>query len=166
MAAKAADKSTKETAEQMSEEWRFVRGTRRYKVSDTGRIIDVETREILPYFKVNGVVCVDIDGADLTVLRLVYEAFVGDIPEGWTVRRRDNHKEILNRYNLMLVDDQPKTRKARGIAIRHINTGNVYKSYREAGRATGLGKSSIAKVIDGTLKSSMGHKFEIVKEVA
>ena len=54
------------------------------------------------------------------------------------------------------------TRKAR--KVRCIETGEVYNSYNEAGKATGISKDSIRRVVLGTQESVKGFHFEAVEE--
>ena len=54
------------------------------------------------------------------------------------------------------------TRKA--IKVRCIETGDVYNSYNEAGRATGVAINSIRKVVLGKQESAKGLHFEAVEE--
>ena len=56
------------------------------------------------------------------------------------------------------------TRKAR--KVRCIETGEVYNSVREAGRAIGADVSLISKVVSGKLKSAKGFHFVAVEENA
>ena len=53
-------------------------------------------------------------------------------------------------------------RKAR--KVRCIETGEVYNSYNEAGRATGISKDSVRRVVLGTQESAKGFHFEAVEE--
>ena len=53
-------------------------------------------------------------------------------------------------------------RKAR--KVRCIETGEVYNSYNEAGKATGISKDSIRRVVLGTQESVKGFHFEAVEE--
>ena len=57
-----------------------------------------------------------------------------------------------------------KSRKA--IKVRCIETGEVYNSYTEAGKAIGINHSSIRKVVLGKQESTKGLHFEIVEENA
>ena len=54
------------------------------------------------------------------------------------------------------------TRKAR--KVRCIETGEVYNSYREAGKATGISKDSVRAVVSGKQESVKGLHFEAVEE--
>ena len=56
------------------------------------------------------------------------------------------------------------TRKAR--KVRCIETGEVYNSVREAGRAIGADVSLISKVVSGKLQSAKGFHFVAVEENA
>lgn len=53
---------------------------------------------------------------------------------------------------------------AKAIKIRCIETGEVYNSYNEAGRATGVSHVSVRKVALGIQESTKGLHFEIVEE--
>ena len=55
-----------------------------------------------------------------------------------------------------------KSKKA--IKVRCIETGEVYNSYNEAGRATGVSHVSIRKVVLGEQESIKGLHFEVVEE--
>ena len=55
-----------------------------------------------------------------------------------------------------------KSNKA--IKVRCIETGEVYNSYNEAGRATGVSHVSIRKVVLGIQESVKGLHFEVVEE--
>ena len=50
--------------------------------------------------------------------------------------------------------------------VRCIETGEVYNSYNEAGKAIGVDKNSIRKVVLGTQESTKGLHFEVVEEKA
>lgn len=56
------------------------------------------------------------------------------------------------------------TRKAR--KVRCIETGEIYNSVREAGRAIGADVSLISKVVSGKLQSAKGFHFVAVEENA
>ena len=55
-----------------------------------------------------------------------------------------------------------KARKVR--KVRCIETGEVYNNYAEAGRAVGIDKSSVRRVVIGERKSVKGYHFEVVEE--
>ena len=55
-----------------------------------------------------------------------------------------------------------KTTKA--IKVRCIETGEVYNSYNEAGKANGVSHVSIRKVVLGKQESTKGLHFEVVEE--
>lgn len=48
--------------------------------------------------------------------------------------------------------------------VRCIETGKVYNGYNEAGRATGISKDSVRRVVLGTQESAKGFHFEAVEE--
>ena len=52
----------------------------------------------------------------------------------------------------------------KAIKVRCIETGEVYNSYNEAGKATGISKDSIRRVVLGTQESVKGFHFEAVEE--
>ena len=55
---------------------------------------------------------------------------------------------------------------AKGIAkkVRCIETGEVFDSYREAGKAIGVNQNSVRRVVLGTQESVKGLHFEAVEE--
>ena len=54
----------------------------------------------------------------------------------------------------------------KSIKVRCIETGEVYNSYREAGRAIGINQNSIRRVVLGIQESIKGLHFEVVEENA
>ena len=56
------------------------------------------------------------------------------------------------------------TNARKAIKVRCIETGEVYNSYNEAGKATGISKDSIRRVVLGTQESVKGFHFEAVEE--
>ena len=56
--------------------------------------------------------------------------------------------------------------KGKARKVRCIETGEVYNSYNEAGKAIGVDKNSIRKVVLGTQESTKGLHFEAVEENA
>ena len=54
--------------------------------------------------------------------------------------------------------------KGKARKIRCIETGEVYNSYSEAGKAIGVNYNSVRKVILGEIKSVKGLHFEVVEE--
>ena len=52
----------------------------------------------------------------------------------------------------------------KAIKVRCIETGEVYNSYTEAGKAIGINHSSIRKVVLGKQESTKGLHFEVVEE--
>ena len=54
--------------------------------------------------------------------------------------------------------------KTKAIKVRCIETGEVYNSYNEAGRATGVSPNSVRLVVIGKQESTKGFHFEAVEE--
>ena len=58
------------------------------------------------------------------------------------------------------------TNARKAIKVRCIETGEVYNSYAEAGRAIGINRSSIRAVVLGEQESVKGLHFVAVEENA
>ena len=54
--------------------------------------------------------------------------------------------------------------KTKAIKVRCIETGEVYNSYNEAGRAIGINQNSVRRVVLGKQESTKGLHFEVVEE--
>ena len=96
----------------MSERWKPIDGWHgRYQVSDRGRIRNAQTGHMRK-IKSNG--CTNLNGLGrlktVSVLRLVYAHFVGEIPAGQIVMRK-NHGQGFGVDNLVL--GTPSERMAR-----------------------------------------------------
>ena len=53
---------------------------------------------------------------------------------------------------------------AKAIKVRCIETGEVYNSYNEAGKATGINQNSVRRVALGKQESVKGLHFEVIEE--
>ena len=56
------------------------------------------------------------------------------------------------------------TKSNKAIKVRCIETGEVYNSCREAGRAIGASDSLVSRVVSGKQESTKGLHFEAVEE--
>lgn len=85
----------------------------RYKLSSNGDIYDT-INKILIFPPTNGgYFCLGCDGKHYTIHRLVYEYFIGDIPDGYVIDHKDN--DILNNSyeNLQLITQNENVKKER-----------------------------------------------------
>lgn len=126
----------------MAEKWKAVPGYEgRYEVSSRGRVRSLkrkrvpETRVLKPHVDKDGYeelsACKDGDVKYLKIHRLVYECFVGPIPEGHFINHRDNCKFNNHIRNLETVTNQGnldhamKWRRKTGYKYRKLSNDEV-----------------------------------------
>lgn len=108
------------------------------------------------------------------VHRLVYETFVGEIPEGYDVHHI-NHNHRDNRVeNLQLVEKtqhnelhkEDRISKTRKSVLQYTLNGNYigeYESTSEAQRQTGVAQQNICSCCKGKVKTAGGFVWEYKK---
>lgn len=103
-----------------------------------------------------------------TIHRLVYETFIGEIPEGLEIDHIDNNKtnnklsnlRLLTRAeNMQRVDNNRKTK----VAILYKNgTRKEYNSIVEAAKCSGISRDTITRITSGKSTGYMVfHKHSI-----
>lgn len=160
----------------MIEEWKPLRETDKYEASNEGRIratktgrimktqIDEQGRETLTIV-VNGKKC------HRRVARLIAEAFYGATCDGLEVYHYDG--DLLNNYldNLRIGTRTDSVRnsfrtgrhRATVIGVRVVETGEVFNSIGECGRAVGMSMSAVSKSLNGKqVMNQKGLHFERV----
>ena len=125
---------------------------------------------------------------DAYVHRLVFEVFVGEIPDGLEIDHFNCDKSDNRLSNLQVVSHReniignPRTRKLHRqsasvnakracelnkVPVRAIDEGGfdtVYRSIDEASVATGTNRCSISRVLHGYQKTAGGYKWEVCNE--
>lgn len=107
--------------------------------------------------------------------RLVYQAFKGEIPNGYQIDHIDNNPQNNRLDNLQLLTRSENSRKiyidnpnyknnggSPKIKIICINNNIVYESIREASRKLNLYTGSICKVLKGKQNHTGGYKFRYI----
>lgn len=104
--------------------------------------------------------------------RLVYEAFVGVIPQGYQIDHIDNNSQNNRLLNLQLLThsenikktyiDNPNLRYVNAKKIKCLNNNVIYNSINDASRDLILDRRLISLVLKGKRKHTGGYSFEYV----
>lgn len=111
--------------------------------------------------------------------QIVWEAFNGDIPEGYDVDHIDDDKtnnclsnlqllkhedNLKKKHRLELLSEKMVNRKDMSMAVKQYTLDgklvNTYPSSHEAARQTGYVRSCISKACNGQLKTYKGYYWE------
>ena len=135
-----------------------------YAVTSCGRIWSYKTKRFLkPFSNAQGYLRVSLfkDGHAKTfrVNRLVAQAYIpnpDNLPE---VDHLDGNKEHNWIKNLEWVSSCENTVRAKGIKVKCVETGQIFRSQAEAAREMGVQLSNLNKVIKGERKTTGGYHF-------
>lgn len=166
----------------MEEIWQAVEEFPNYLVSNYGYIINRNSNRIIRgrpndrgYIRVTLYSQVEIeDGSMRTVghtrylAQLVAQAFFGDWREGLRVTHNDGDKSNNALWNLKLrqgiVGMHYESRKAfTGKPIRVVETGEEFRTVKDAATYLGGDFASIYKVLRGKRKRHLGYTFEYIE---
>lgn len=158
-----------------------------YQVSNTGKVKSMNYRHTdVPRILVqanfrSGYKFVNIYNADkkrreYSVHRLVWEAFVGPIPEGMQINHKDENKTNNSLKNLEIVTPKQNanfgTRNIRGarsrmkpIAKIDIATGEILKEYPSLTSAMKEYGGSVKDAVKGYAKQSHGFKWKYLSDL-
>lgn len=155
--------------------WKPIGSIPRYEASSEGRIKNSKTGRIMKTaFNSRGYeqVCLRDNKRQVTkrVHRLVAEAFhdgnneldVNHIDGNKRNNHADNLEFCTRQDNVQHAFDNGLKKPSRMVRVRVIETGQVYDSIRECGRATGCDQSMICQYLSGKLRSVNGYHFERV----
>lgn len=177
----------------MEEIWKPIKGfENKYLVSNYGSVKSIDynktgKEQILKQFENSGgYLQVFLGrGNEPLVAKLVYEAFIGSIPNGMQVNHIDENKHNNSVSNLNLLSPKENsnwgTRNERMIETRNSNNGKYaekcvqqytkdgqfvseYKSVADAARINNFGQGNISNCCNGKLKSAYGYVWKY-KEV-
>lgn len=173
--------------EKESEIWKDIPGYEgRYQASNTGKIKSMNYNHtgvpgILTPRDNRGYKCVHISNSDKKcknhfVHRLVWEAFVGPIPEGLQINHKDENKSNNSLKNLEVMTPKENvnygTRNIRDaltqgkpIAQIDIATGEILKKYPSARCARKEYGQSVTKAVNGYAKQAYGFKWKYLSDL-
>jgi len=160
-----------------------IKGFENYLVSESGTIINSKTgRNLKNSLNTNGYEIVQISqngySKNLTIHRIVYAAYVGDITDGFEVNHIDGNKRNNHFTNLELTTHKENMYKAvltgniksgedswnsRVVLKKHVITGEIlseYGSIRLATKDTGVSGPCISNCINGKRITAGGFKWE------
>ncbi len=172
----------------MEEIWKDIQGYKgMYQVSNTGKVKSMNYRRsglpgiIVPGDNGSGYQFVNIRDAGKRyryhyVHRLVWEAFVGPIPEGMQINHKDENKLNNSIDNLEIVTPKQNanygTRNIRmvlpqmkPIAKIDIVTGEILKEYPSVNSAMKEYGQSVAHAVIGRYKQAYGFKWKYLSDL-
>lgn len=150
-------------------DWRPLAVNSLYVINSEGEIANLKTHYLLKGTPRNGYLRISIQGKNYSVHKLVYETFVGDIPEKMEIDHIDGNKQNNNVDNLRLVtrSDNMKSAMTNGHSgqisvLQFDKQGNFIQEFptiRAAANAVGRTHAAIRTAIlrGGT---SGGYKWE------
>ena len=174
--------------ENKKETWKEIPGYEGlYQVSNTGKVKSMNYKRtglpgiLAPGNTGDGYKFVQLRNADNKykyhyVHRLVWEAFVGQIPEGLQINHKDEDKTNNSLENLEIVTPKQNanfgTRNIRGalsrgkpIAQIDIATGKILKEYPSITSAVKEYGGSIAYAVTGRIKQAYGFKWKYLSDL-
>jgi hypothetical protein len=153
-----------------------------YKVSDAGEIMSVKKEpkimSLFPNDRGYMRITITKEGKmkQVFVHRLVTQAFIGEVPQGYSVNHIDGNKSNNKLSNLEIVTFSENNLHAcyvLGGTIKSVEqisldgeSLNVFDSITNASRLTGTSLESIVKVCRGTRKTAGGFKWRYFKSVS
>ena len=106
---------------------------------------------------------------NFTLSRLVYETFVGAIPQGYQIDHIDNNPQNNRLQNLQLLTatnnnkkihkDNPQLRYCKATKIKCLNNGKIYNSQKDASKELEIDYRFINAVLRKKRQSAKGYKF-------
>ena len=126
--------------------------------------------------KENGYLELEILGKHHYIHRLVAEAFIPNPDNLPCINRKDENKENNSVENLEWCDYSynanygTRTKRAKEkqfgdrFVVINLDTGEVYKTPKDASRATGIHNDSISRVCKGKSKTAGGYRWRYLNE--
>lgn len=160
----------------MKEVWSEVEGFPNYAVSNFGYVVSLRfNTRLVPVQNGKGYYKVRLWSADgqkqFYIHQLVAQAFFGDYRHGMRIAHVNGDKSDNSTPNLRLkagyreLDDTvARVRVYRGRHVRVVETGEVFRSARDAAQAIHGDYTSIYKVLKGQRETHMGYRFEYYDE--
>lgn len=152
-----------------------------YKISNYGKVLNVKTNKLrkLQVHKVKNKhriynkcgVCLwkNKKYKNFTLSRLVYETFIGNVPDGFQIDHIDNNPQNNRLDNLQLLTpsennkkihvDNPNLRYLKATKIKCLNNGKIYNSQRDASRELNIDYKLINSALKNKNKTAKGFSF-------
>lgn len=104
------------------------------------------------------VLYVKIDGKDMNLARIVYEVWHGPIYEGYRVIHKDGNYKNNHQSNLIMVTQSEMgrigaLRQRKGKPIYNAETGDIYRSSKDAAIKTYLSRQTVLDYANGKIYS-------------
>lgn len=153
----------------MREIWLEVPGYPRYMVSTYGEIYsDIVKHNLAPSLSGSGYYRVTMNGLQHYVHRVVAMTFFEEYREGMRVKHIDDDRTNNRFDNLKLLEPQkadgaifvPLGRPKPGIRVQIVETGDVFRSVRDAANYIGGSYSAIYACLRGDRKHHLGLHFQ------
>ncbi len=146
-----------------------------YAISDFGRVMNVRTRLILKPIVGHGYLLVNLGNTNgfklVRIHRLVVEAFLGPIFEGFEPNHIDGNKTNNYISNLELVTHSENIKHAYRLGLRTVakprikvrckETGEIFNFMTNAAYCLKIKQGHISEVINGYRKTAGGYTFEL-----
>lgn len=155
-------------------EWKRIKGFEHYQISNEGEVRNEDGKILKPFKTSSGYLQVhlfkDKKRTKKYIHRLVAESFVPNIRKLNEVNHLNGDKTDNCSWNLEWCTRKENlihscyTLKNHVKPVKCIETGLVYRSIKEAARATGIHHTSISMCCDGRQKKTHGTHWEFVKE--
>ena len=164
-----------------------VKSLERFRKGANGSLVLVKEKILKPVISHNGyyIVCLHKQSIQKSyyIHRLVFEAFNGQIPEGYEINHLDERPVNNALSNLSLVTHRENlnygTRNERAgkvlkngkcsKSVLQFTLDNIlvkeYPSIKQVERETGFANQSICACCNGKLKTAYGYKWKFAKEV-
>ena len=101
--------------------------------------------------------CLNYKRIEVRVAKMMWEAFYGEVPEGYCVTHKNGAKSMNDLYNLKLTTISETCKISGGTGRRKyvmdMKTRKIYKSAREAGRVLGVSGQTICDTCNKKHKS-------------
>ena len=154
-------------------EWKPVLGKEQlYKISDNGLISNIKTGKLLKGTIRNGYVRYNLQGKLYSAHRLVYETFIGEIPDGYIIDHIDGDRQNNSLENLRCITQsenainaQKNGHKAQHKVLQYDLDDNFIKEYPSFTAAAKEFNVSYAAISSAAKRggTSCGFKWKEVK---
>lgn len=159
----------------MREVWAEILGFPNYKISNYGSIRSIRSGNLIKHRYSSGYAHVILytfgEKHDLYVHTLVAAAFFSNYEEGMRIKHVNGDQSDCSVANLQLRRGRPilshsrgETHTTWGKSVRVVETGDVFRTVRQAARHLGGDYSAIYACLRGDRKKHLGYSYEYYEE--